>query len=61
MNWRGFLLLPGSPQHQQASVPVYTKQDLFPNDTDETLPDDEDDRLSLVALETELKKYLADY
>lgn len=39
-------------------------QDLFSDQFDETLPDDEeeeedeDDKLSMVALETELQKYL---
>lgn len=45
---------------------MYVRQGLFPDQHDETLPDDddeeeeedEDDRLSMVALETELQKYL---
>ncbi|XP_070774896.1 PAS domain-containing serine/threonine-protein kinase [Enoplosus armatus] len=55
-----------SPQHQEPSPKVYVGQGLFPDQCDETLPDDdeeeeeedEDDRLSMVALETELQKYL---
>lgn len=51
-----------SPQYQE-SIPE-VRQGLFPDQHDETLPededeeDDEDDRLSMVALETELQKYL---
>ncbi len=44
---------------------MYIGQGLFPDQHDDTLPDDEeeeeedeDDRLSMVALETELQKYL---
>nr|XP_033505741.1 PAS domain-containing serine/threonine-protein kinase isoform X1 [Epinephelus lanceolatus]XP_033505742.1 PAS domain-containing serine/threonine-protein kinase isoform X1 [Epinephelus lanceolatus] len=58
----------GSPQHQESSPQVYIRQSLFPDQHDETLPDDdeeeeeeeedEEDRLSMVALETELQKYL---
>uniref|UniRef100_UPI0037E833C0 PAS domain-containing serine/threonine-protein kinase n=1 Tax=Semicossyphus pulcher TaxID=241346 RepID=UPI0037E833C0 len=55
-----------SPQQEGASPKVYVGQDLFPDQHDESLPDDEeeeeeedeDDRLSMVALETELQKYL---
>ncbi|XP_070701720.1 PAS domain-containing serine/threonine-protein kinase [Pempheris klunzingeri] len=53
-----------SPQHQEFSPKVYVDQGLFPDQCDETLPDDEEDeedeenRLSMVALETELQKYL---
>lgn len=48
---------------QESSPEVYVRQGLFPDQHDETLPDDEeeedeDDRLSMVALETELQKYL---
>lgn len=57
----------GSPQCQEYSPKVFIGQDLFPDQADETLPDDEeeeeedeDDRLSMVALETELQKYLAE-
>lgn len=58
------LLLTGSPLCQESSPQVYVRQGLFPDQHDETLPDDdeeeedEDDRLSMVALETELQKYL---
>lgn len=54
----------GSPQYQEPSPKLYIGQGLFPDQGDETLPDDveeeedEDDRLSMVALETELQKYL---
>lgn len=58
-------LLTGSPQHQESSPQLYFRQNLFPDQQDETLPDDDDDeeideedRLSMVALETELQKYL---
>ncbi|XP_057713700.1 PAS domain-containing serine/threonine-protein kinase isoform X2 [Corythoichthys intestinalis] len=49
-----------SPQHQYASPQRYAGQDLFPDEGDDTLPDEEDDeeRLSMVALESELQKYL---
>ncbi|XP_036940376.1 PAS domain-containing serine/threonine-protein kinase [Acanthopagrus latus] len=53
-----------SPQYQEPSPKLYIGQGLFPDQGDETLPDDEeeeedeDDRLSMVALETELQKYL---
>lgn len=55
----------GSAQCQDYSPKVFIGQDLFPDQADETLPDDEeeedeDDRLSMVALETELQKYLAE-
>uniref|UniRef100_A0A8D0AHF7 PAS domain-containing serine/threonine-protein kinase n=1 Tax=Sander lucioperca TaxID=283035 RepID=A0A8D0AHF7_SANLU len=53
-------LFTGSPQHE-SSPKVFVRQGLFPDEHDETLPDDEedeDDRLSMVALETELQKYL---
>lgn len=61
------LPLTGSPPHQEPSPKVFVRQGLFPDEHDETLPDDEeeeeeeedeDDRLSMVALETELQKYL---
>ena len=60
----------GSPQYPEPSPKLYIGQGLFPDQGDETLPDDEeeeeeeeeeedeDDRLSMVALETELQKYL---
>ncbi|KAM9323151.1 PAS domain-containing serine/threonine-protein kinase [Pholidichthys leucotaenia] len=49
-----------SPQRQDPSPKVYTRQGLFPDDRHETLPEeeDEDERLSRVALESELHKYL---
>ncbi|XP_051261500.1 PAS domain-containing serine/threonine-protein kinase isoform X2 [Dicentrarchus labrax] len=54
-----------SPQYQESSPKLYIRHGLFPDQGDETLPDDEeeeeedeDDRLSMVALETELQKYL---
>ncbi|KAM3603762.1 uncharacterized protein V6R79_001706 [Siganus canaliculatus] len=52
-----------SPQYQESSPQMCIRQGLFPDQHDETLPDDEeeedeDDRLSMVALETELQKYL---
>lgn len=42
---------------------MYVRECLFPDQHDETLPDDEEeedeeDRLSMAALETELQKYL---
>ncbi|XP_076601718.1 PAS domain-containing serine/threonine-protein kinase [Chaetodon auriga] len=54
-----------SPQYQESSPQVYVRQGLFPDQHDETLPtdeeeEDEDDRLSMVALETELQKYLCE-
>lgn len=60
---RTFSSLTGSPQ--ESSPKVYVGQGLFPDQGDETLPDDddeedEDERLSMVALETELQKYLRD-
>ncbi|KAM7379262.1 hypothetical protein PAMP_004827 [Pampus punctatissimus] len=53
-----------SPQ-QESSPKMYIKQGLFPDQSDDTLPgeeedEDEDERLSMVALETELQKYLHD-
>ncbi|KAM9349928.1 PAS domain-containing serine/threonine-protein kinase [Symphorus nematophorus] len=51
-----------SPQYQESSPKVYVRPGLFPDQCDETLPDDEEedeeDRLSMMALETELQKYL---
>ncbi|XP_069014121.1 PAS domain-containing serine/threonine-protein kinase [Embiotoca jacksoni] len=49
-----------SPPQQDSSPQPYIRQGLFPDDGDETLPDDEDEdeRLSMVALESELQKYL---
>ncbi|XP_059201242.1 PAS domain-containing serine/threonine-protein kinase [Centropristis striata] len=55
-----------SPQPQESSPKLFVMQGLFPDEHDETLPDDdeeeeeedEDDRLSMVALESELQKYL---
>ncbi|XP_034039788.1 PAS domain-containing serine/threonine-protein kinase [Thalassophryne amazonica] len=52
-----------SPQHCESSPKEYLKQILFPDQDEDTLPDDEEDedeRLSMVALETELQKYLTD-
>nr|XP_019954514.1 PREDICTED: PAS domain-containing serine/threonine-protein kinase [Paralichthys olivaceus] len=54
-----------SPQQQESSPVVYNRQGLFPDYGDETLPsdeeeEDEEERLSMVALETELQKYLHD-
>ncbi|XP_075877367.1 PAS domain-containing serine/threonine-protein kinase [Nelusetta ayraudi] len=53
-----------SPMCQDYSPKVFIGQDLYPDQAEETLPDDEeedeDDRLSMVALETELQKYLAE-
>lgn len=58
------VLLPGSPQLQEQSPQVHTREDLFPVQHDEIHAEDEeeteDDRLSMVALETELQKYLHD-
>lgn len=49
---------------QQYSPKVFIGQDLYPDQAEDTLPDeeeeDEDERLSMVALETELQKYLAE-
>lgn len=49
---------------QDYSPKVFIGQDLYPDQADETLPDeeeeDEDDMLSMVALETELQKYLTE-
>lgn len=58
-------LLPGSPQLQEPVNPqVHTQEGLFPVQHDEIHTEDEeedeDDRLSMVALETELQKYLHD-
>nr|XP_020451411.1 PAS domain-containing serine/threonine-protein kinase [Monopterus albus] len=51
-----------SPQHQDSSPKVNISPGLFPDQGDDTLPDDEeedeDERLSMVALQTELQKYL---
>ncbi|XP_040026976.2 PAS domain-containing serine/threonine-protein kinase [Gasterosteus aculeatus] len=50
-----------SPQHLEPSPKAFIEQRLFPDEHDETLPDDddeEDDCLSMVALETEFQKYL---
>lgn len=60
--WELSSLSTGSPQHQESSPKVNNRQDLFPDQGDDTLPsdeeEDEDERLSMVALETELQKYL---
>ncbi|XP_058506941.1 PAS domain-containing serine/threonine-protein kinase isoform X1 [Solea solea] len=54
----------GSPQYQQPSPDVFKKQVLYPDQGDDTLSEDEeedeDERLSMVALENELQKYLHD-
>ncbi|XP_077371587.1 PAS domain-containing serine/threonine-protein kinase isoform X2 [Festucalex cinctus] len=49
-----------SPQRHDSSPRRYAGQELFPDQGDDTLPDEEDeeDRLSMVALESELQKYL---
>ncbi|XP_076000612.1 PAS domain-containing serine/threonine-protein kinase [Genypterus blacodes] len=50
-----------SSQHYESGLKGYLKQDLFSGEGDETLPDeDEDERLSMVALEAELQKCLHD-
>lgn len=58
------VLLPGSPRLQESCPQVHTQEGLFPAQHDEIHTedeeDDEDDRLSIVALETELQKYLHD-
>lgn len=54
-------LFTGSLQDMGSSPEVNTGQGLFPDAGDESLPDEgdyEDERASLVALETELQKYL---
>lgn len=58
----------GFPMCQEYSPKMFIGQDLYPDQADETLPDDddddeqedEDDRLSMVALEKELQKCLAE-
>lgn len=55
----------GLPMCQEYSPKVFTGQDLYSDQGEDTLPEeeeeeDEDDRLSMVALETELQKYLAE-
>lgn len=56
------VLLLGSPQLQQSSPQPHIKESLFPVQHDEIPTEDEedneDDRLSMVALESELQKYL---
>lgn len=55
------VLLPGSPQLQQSSPQPHIKEGLFPVHDEiptEDEEDNEDDRLSMVALESELQKYL---
>ncbi|KAM9790140.1 PAS domain-containing serine/threonine-protein kinase [Syngnathus typhle] len=49
-----------SLQRHESIPQSYGRQDLFPDQGDDTLPDEEDeeDRLSMVALESELQKYL---
>ncbi|XP_024129601.1 PAS domain-containing serine/threonine-protein kinase isoform X2 [Oryzias melastigma] len=50
-----------SPQPQKLPSPATViKQDLFLDHGEETLSDDEEERLSMVALETELQKYLCE-
>ncbi|XP_041849004.1 PAS domain-containing serine/threonine-protein kinase [Melanotaenia boesemani] len=51
------------PQHQEPSPVAYIRPGLFPDDGDETLPEedeDEEERMSMLALETELQKYLCE-
>ncbi|XP_028284053.1 PAS domain-containing serine/threonine-protein kinase [Parambassis ranga] len=52
------------PQHHESSPKDYIGQGLFPDYGEETLPEDEeedeDEQLSMVALETELQKYLTE-
>ncbi|XP_054625305.1 PAS domain-containing serine/threonine-protein kinase isoform X2 [Dunckerocampus dactyliophorus] len=48
-------------QHQDFNPQRHVGQDLFPDQGDDTLPDDdEEERLSMVALESELQRYLND-
>ncbi|KAM3865941.1 PAS domain-containing serine/threonine-protein kinase [Diretmus argenteus] len=53
---------PSPRRYHESSPRRYLGQGLFPDEGDETLPDeeeeDEDERRSMVALETELQKYL---
>lgn len=55
------IIFPGSPQSQESRPQVLIREGLLPAQHDE-IPtedeEDEDDRLSMVALETELQKYL---
>lgn len=56
-------LLTVSPQHHESSHKGYLKHGLFPGQGDETLSDEEEDeeeRLSMAALEAELQKCLHD-
>lgn len=55
------VILPGSPQLRESHPQVLIREGLLPVQHDEILTEaeeDEDDRLSMVALETELQKYL---
>ncbi|XP_056149879.1 PAS domain-containing serine/threonine-protein kinase [Lampris incognitus] len=50
------------PQYRECTPGEYLEPALFPDTGDETLPDeeDEDENMSMVALETELQRYLCD-
>lgn len=53
-------LLTGSPQNRDPSPTEYVRPSLFPDYGDETLSEeDEEENQSMVALETELQKYLS--
>lgn len=58
------VILPDSPQLEKLCPQVHDREDLFPIQHGKTHTeheeDDEDDRLSMAALETELQKYLHD-
>lgn len=58
------VILPGLPQIEKPSPQVHDQDDLFPVQYGKTHTEDEeedeDDRLSMAALETELQKYLHD-
>lgn len=61
-----FVLLSGSPQVQEPTSQVHSREGLFPvqhneiHTEGEEEEEDEEDRLSMVALERELQKYLHD-
>ncbi|XP_053739560.1 PAS domain-containing serine/threonine-protein kinase isoform X2 [Synchiropus splendidus] len=52
----------GAVQQQESPPKLYNGQGLFPDEGEDTLPDDEDEdeKLSMVALESELQNYLND-
>ncbi|XP_068605009.1 PAS domain-containing serine/threonine-protein kinase [Brachionichthys hirsutus] len=57
-----------SPFYQESCPEIFIEQGLFPDQHDETLPDDEEDKegdeedkLSMAALRAELQKYLHEY